>query len=90
MQKIIRMGDGKIEVATGMIDDIPVLILAPQDKEHREGERATMEGEEISQAELNRRGAVIVEIPEYRGLDVILNAIMVLWQEKKAKEWDNT
>lgn len=90
MRRTIRMGEGKIEISYGHQDGLPVLIFAP----HKEGKyipvghKTGKAGSQVSVDELNERDAVVLEFPEYKGIDVLLYEIMALWEDSKEAEWD--
>jgi len=88
MKNVIKMGEGKIEVAQGIQDGVPVLVLAPQKEAHSVGMSAKEMGSQISDADLDKRNAVVIEFPNYKGLDVVMYELMGLWQRSKDAKWD--
>lgn len=88
MQTRLRFGKGMVEVAGGDQDEVPVLILAPHDEPHEVEQKAGEAGDQIPNAELTRRKAVVIEFPDFAGLDVLLYEIMGLWQRSHEAKWD--
>jgi len=88
MQTRLKFGKGMIEVAGGDQNGVPVLILAPHDEPHEVGQKAGEAGDQIPDAELTRRKAVVVEFPDFAGLDVLLYEVMGLWQRSHESKWD--
>ena len=84
----IRLGKGKVGIGGGSEGDTPILYLVPTEGQHSIGEKIREVGTEIPFEEIDRDGAVIIELPEYGGVDVLLHEVVCLWAEAKQKEWD--
>ena len=84
------MGKGKIEVAQGDQDGVPVLIFAPnkEGKAYPIGKMAGKAGSQISAKDLNKRNAVVIEFPDYAGLDVVIYELAGLWKRSRDAKWD--
>jgi len=84
----IRFGEGRIKVFHGQRDGVPIVVFMPLDKAHRIGETVGRCGEEVSAEEMENADAVVLEFPDYEGIDVVLQQVFGAWEEGKEKEWD--
>lgn len=88
MQRRIRMGEGKVEVCCGYQDGVPTLNFIIHEKVFKIGEQTRDVPCKIEDDYLIKHNAVVIEFPEFKSVDIVLDKIMEMWQYKKILEWD--
>jgi len=87
-QTRVRLGTGRVEIFHGEQDGLPILVFLPHGEAHRIGEKTRDAGGQITDEELTQRRAVVIECPNFLGVDVLLYAVMQMWCAAKEAQWD--
>jgi hypothetical protein len=86
--KVIRLGEGRIVIGLGKLGEkLQCLFFCPDDNANEIG-RPMPEYGGLTQKQLEEKDAVVVVFDDPASIDVLLNAVMGLWQNARREAWD--